>query len=133
MHDKICLGEQRREVLGIAERGTNCASGKGLSGANHALDGVRIVNRHVRTRCGGECGGRLPGTPATKDQDVAPTQAPRRNGWRLKIVQGEAAVAHPCARVAKKVTMPRMPPIAPMIQKRKVICVSAQPSRSKWW
>ena len=29
--------------------------------------------------------------------------------------------------------MPRMPPIAPMIQKRKVICVSAQPSRSKWW
>jgi hypothetical protein len=73
MHHKMGIGKEGRQVLGIAERGPNCAAGERLGGADDALDRVRVVHRDVGTRSSGKCSSRLAGAPATEDDDVAPT------------------------------------------------------------
>jgi hypothetical protein len=73
----------------------NGATTERLRRAHHTIDGVDIVHRDVGTRTNGKSSRRLAGTPTTKNQDVAPAKAPRRNRWRLKLFQGEAIVVHP--------------------------------------
>ena len=87
-----------------------------------------------RAMRGGKLGNRLPCAPRTKHHNARPLQAPSSNGGGTQIVERERATHSyaPTPRVARKTTMPRMPPMAPITQKRKVIWVSAQPSRSKW-
>jgi hypothetical protein len=85
MHHKVGVGEERRKVLSVAEGGVNCAASKRLGGAHHALNRIGVVDRDVRTCHRGECSRCLTGAPATENDDVAATQAPRCNGWRLKV------------------------------------------------
>ena len=133
MHHKVRRGEERSEI-------GRCAKGKGDASARKPFRrcGERarlgaVVDGDARPVTCCECSDRLPCSSGAENDDRRIAKAAAFNGARLEICERESD-AHgytPTPRVARKVTMPRMPPIAPITQKRKVICVSAQPSRSK--
>ena len=93
-----------------------------------------VVQRHSCSMRSGELSNCLSGAARAKHHDARPLQTPSGNGGGAQVAKRERATHGyaPTPRVARKTTMPRMPPMAPITQKRKVICVSAQPSRSKW-
>jgi hypothetical protein len=67
VYNKIRHSEQWREVLCIAERGSNCTATKRLRSTDHTIDAVRVVHCDARTRRSGEGGRCLTGTSPTKD------------------------------------------------------------------
>ena len=134
MHDEI----RRRKEWSEVGSGTKCERDAARCEAvSRRLKRPRlstIVQRDGRSMRSGKFGDRLSGASCTKHHDARPLQAPSGNGGGAQVAKRERATHGyaPTPRVARKTTMPRMPPMAPITQKRKVICVSAQPSRSKW-
>ena len=133
MHHQIGIREERRERGSSAEGECDRARREAVDGRLELLRLGTVVQRDGRSVRRRELGRGLPGAPSAEHHDSPTVQAPRHDSGGAQISQRERAALHhaPTLRVARKTTMPRIPPMAPITQKRKVICVSAQPSRSK--